>query len=213
MTTAAGKYWTPESQAYRQARVVQPPSLQNGNNARHAIWHFGRTLTLHVYPGTQHKWRASDGDAVDDGRHERGDPFVVQIRGVWQPNTQKRGRGVIDAVEASRTENNFILHVDSHDPVNIKAIEETPGASSIFPTGLRLCDFDDPSAAAGVNFPMAIVFRGAAWKIKQPIALWQGGDEELSEEGAIYRAECQLWSDNHHERDARGASPVWGPRT
>lgn len=212
MTEIAGQYWADTPAVYKQPFVHQPPAFQNANNARHAIWHFGRMLDLLVYVNANHAWRASDTDLVDDGRHERGETLVVSIRGVWQPNTQKRGRGVLDAVEGSRSENNFIVHVDSHDPVNIAAVANTPGAAAVFPNGLRLFDFDDFGIEAGINFPMAIRFRGTKWKIKQPIPLFEGGDEELHTEGAIYRAECQVWNDRHHERDGRGSAPVWGPR-
>jgi hypothetical protein len=189
--------------------VHNPPSGQNANNARHAIWHFGRTLTLEVFTSLNHKWRASDADLIDDGRHERGAPLVVQINAVWQPNTQKRGRGVVEEVSGGRSETSFIIHLDSHDPVNIAAAALHP---TVFPNGIRLVDFDEVGTDGLFNFPMAIVYRGSRYKVKQPIALWEGGDEELHTDGAIYRAECQLWRDEHHERDARGQGPAWGPR-
>jgi hypothetical protein len=161
-----------------------------------------------VYVPDQHVWRASDESILDDGRHERGIPLVLQVRGTFQPNTQKRGRGVMEDVSGGRSEDNYILHIDSHDPVNLKA---TCRHRLLFPNGLRLADFDDLHEATGVNFPMAVRFRGNTYKIKQPISLWAGGDEEMGVDGAIYRADCQLWRDRHQERDGRGSAPVWGP--
>ena len=214
MTDPNGIYYAQAPGTYIQPQVLDTPPFQNANNARLAVHHLGRMLELLVFPTANHKWRVGDDSLEDDGRHERGDPLVLQIRGVWQPNTMKRGRGVIDAVEAARSETNFVVHIDSHDPVNLAAIEAA-GAAASFPNGLRLADFDDRGTDGLVNFPMAIVYRGNRWKIKQPIALYEAGDEDLHLEGAVYRAECQLWHDRFHERDARtGANvPVWGPDT
>ena len=213
MTDKATSIDTWKRGAYVQPRVINPPSLQNASEARKGIWHFGRELELLVFTPQNHAWRAGDASVVDDGRHERGIPLSLKIRGTWQPNTQKRGRGVIDAPGGGRTENNFIIHVDSHDPFNLDSIQATPGAGLIFPNGLRLFDFDGFGLEEGINFPMAIVFRGTKWKIKQPIPLWAGGDEDSSFQGAIYRAETQSWVDRHGERDGRGPSPSWGPRS
>lgn len=211
MTELRGLYWEDRVGTYQQPTVVNPPAFQNANNARHAIWHLGRMLTLHVYTSDQHVWRVGDTSVEDDGRHDRGTPLVLQVRGTFQPNTQKRGRGWMDVVESGRSETNCIVHLDSHDPVNLAAIAGTPGAAAVFPNGLRLVDPDDRGTDGIVNFPMAIVYRGNRWKIKQPIALYEGGDEELHLEGAIYRAECQLWHDRYHEQDAVNNNPVWGP--
>lgn len=209
MTDPRGKYWSDVPGTYIQPLVNNPPALQNANNARHAIWHLGRMLTLLVFPSSTHVWRAGDADAIDDGRHDRGAPIEFQVRATWQPNTQKRGRGVVDGVEAMRTESNFIVHLDSHDPVNLLAAATHP---EIFPNGVRLVDPDDFGTDGIINFPMAILYRGNRYKVKQPIALYEGGDEELDTEGAIYRAECQLWHDRFHERDASvPAEPFWGP--
>lgn len=208
MSDNAGVYWTDPAGVYKQPEVFNPPAFQNANNARHAIWHFGRMLELLVYTSDNADWRADNADLVDDGRYERGAPLVVSVRGVWQPNTQKRGRGMIDAVEGSRSEGNFVLHLDSHDPVNIAAAAAHP---TVFPNGIRLVDADDRGTDGIYNFPMAIQFRGNRYKIKQPMAFFEGGDEELHNEGAIYRADCQLWHDRYHEREARGDAPVWGP--
>lgn len=198
---------------YRQPTVHQPRPFQNANNARYAIWHLGRMVNLLVYPASNHKWQADNTDPIDDGRHERGEPVVVSVRAVWQPNSQKRGRGVLDRVEASRSETNFVVHIDSHDPVNLANIAAHPIASGLFPNGLRLYDFDDFDPESQFNFPSAIEYRGVRYKIKQPLSLWEGGDEDEHADGAIYRAECQLWIDRHHEREARGTAPVWGPQT
>lgn len=209
MTDPAGIYWQDSPGTYKQPLVHNPPGMQNANNTRHAIWHLGRMVELLVFTSPNHVWRVGDDDPVDDGRHERGEPVIISIRAVWQPNTQKRGRGVMEDVSGGRSENNYIIHVDSHDPVNLAAI--APHAD-IFPNGLRLVDFDEYGTDGLINFPMAVRYRGTKWKIKQPISLFEGGDEELHTEGAIYRAECQLWHDRHHEREARGSAPVWGPR-
>lgn len=197
------------AEAYVQPAVVQPPAFSNASNAKEAIWHLGRMLELLVFPAGNHKWRASDADPIDDGRHERGEPVVVPFRGMWQPNTQKRGRGVVDTVEAGRTEQNFIVHLDSHDPVTLAAIEASPEINALFPDGLHLHDFDAPGHE---NFPMAVRFRGLLYKVKQPLAFFEAG-ESTNPQNAMYRAECQLWEDVQHERNAVANPRVWGPET
>ena len=165
-------------------------------------------LELLVFTSANHKWRSTDADTTDDGRHERGAPVVFNVRGTFQPNTQKRGRGVMEDVAGGVSETNYITHMDSHDPINLIAANTRP---DIFPTGLRLFDFDDYGLEAGVNFPMAVRYRGNTYKILQPIAMFGGGDHTITPHGAIYRAECKIWRDTHQERDARGGAPVWGP--
>lgn len=189
-------------------RIISPEPFGNASTARHAIWHFGRMIDLLVFLPENHVWRSTDGDSIDDGRHARGEPAVLSIRATLQPNTQKRARGVLEDVSGSRAEVNYIVHLDSHDPVNLKAARKYP---VLFPDGIRLADFDEPAEPTGVNFPMAVRFRNIAYKIKQPIALWAGGGDTPERSGAIYRAECQLWRDRFQERDARGADPAWGP--
>lgn len=195
---------------YQQADIIEPAGSQTAGNARHAIRHLGRMLVLAVYPAADAVWQVGDADATDDGRHYRGDPVMLDIRGVFQPNTQKRGRGVVDDVEGARSEVSFILHVDSHDPVNIEATSARP---DIFPNGLRLYDVDAEGEDGGSNYPMILHFRGDKFKLRQPIALYSGGDPLLDTDGAIYRAECSLWRDKHHERPATPTEnvPAWGP--
>lgn len=194
---------------YRQPIVINPPQFENPGGAHMAVQHFGRMLELLVFTAANHKWRSTDADPIDDGRHERGEPAVFNIRGTFQPNTQKRGRGVMEDVTGGQSETNYIVHVDSNDPINLRAVR---ARLDIFPSGLRLFDFDDYGLEAGVNFPMAIRFRGNTYKIMQPIALFAGGEVQEGD-AAIYRAECKIWRDAHQERDARGAAPVWGPST
>lgn len=192
---------------YQNPTVINPPQFDNPGGAHMAVLHFGRMLELLVFTAANHKWRSTDADPIDDGRHERGAPVVFNIRGVFQPNTQKRGRGVMEDVTGGLSETNYIVHVYSHDPINLTAVQARP---DVFPTGLRLFDFDDYGLEAGVNFPMAIRFRGNTYKITQPIALFAGGETQ-DNDSAIYRAECKIWRDANQERDARGGTPVWGP--
>lgn len=208
MTQVSGPYWNERPGVYRQPPVIKPPTGQNANNARHAIWHFGSQLVMEVYP-TGGRYRVGDSDLIDDGRHDRGAMRLVTVRGVIQPNKA----GSIDLVqdyEGERSEGSLVLHLDSHEPFNIAAAQ---GDVDIFPNGIRLIGPDMLAPDDRFNHVAVFQFRGRRWKVLSVAELFKAGDEDLQTDGAIYRAELGLFADRSHERSADPSlqAPEWGP--
>lgn len=209
MTDPKGIYWSQKPGTYLQPTVIDTPAGQNANNARMAIWHLGRELDLEIYP-TSEGWRVGDTDPVDDGRHDRGAPRIVRVRGAIQPLSSGGSSGLQQNREGERTEGQVVVHIDSHEPFNILAAQAN---SDIFPNGIRIIGPDMELADDRFNFTTVIRFRSRRWKVLECMELFEGGDEELAFEGAIYRTVCGLMNDRNHERDAKPAdfTPEWGP--
>ena len=221
MTDTHGSYWTRTAGSYQQPSVIEPPSGQNANNSRHAIWHLARKLTALVYPTENAVWRASNGNAIDDGRFERGQPIEVEFYGTLQPDNDDRGSHTItDAQEGEFHEGSMILHVDSHQPENLLAAASANAVvPDLFPDGFRILGSDHGPTDGRTNFATVVKYRNELWKVKHIMTLYEGGDEQDSPDGAIYRAECKLFRDDTHERNATPAVAAandqdgWGPVT
>lgn len=211
MTNPAGQYWIDGVNVYLQPQVINPPNGQNANNARHAVWHLGRALTIEVYPSGDGQYRAGDLDPVDDGRFDRGAARLVTVYGVIAPESGG-SIAVQQAFEGERTEGSMMLTLDSHQPENIAAAQAN---ADIFPDGIRIIGSDMVGTDDRHNFATVIRFRGRRWKVLTVAEHWEGGDEELHTEGALYRCTLGLLRDQSHERDAVPGmvetAPVWGP--
>lgn len=212
MTDKKGIYWKRQQGTYLQPDVIESPAMQNANNARHAIWALGRMVEMEVYPSAQ-GWRASDEDPVDDGRHDRGEPTVVKVRAVIQPRSgdQNGSSELFDLPEGQYTHGEVVIHLDSHDPINLCAADDHP---ELFPNGVRVLGPDTEGTDGQKNFATVFRFRNRRWKVTRMLELFEGGDEELSCEGATYRMLAEEFKDRSHERNATpetAAAPYWGP--
>lgn len=215
MTDKNPDYWDQPSGVYLQPPVCNPPMNQNPNNARHAIWHLGRPIITEFYPSANHTWGANE-----DGRHDRGEPTLVTVYGTIQPlssegATANAARGLQRPAEAERNEGRMIVHVDSMQPENLEAALAFP---SLFPDGqLRILGPDDPAYAQ--NFVPVFRYARRRYKVINVMEQFEGGDEEVAPDGAIYRCTCGLFEDVQHERQAGAAEAAqhdpsgWGPDT
>lgn len=212
MTDLKGIYWKRSKGVYLQPDVCEPPIDQNANNARHAIWHMGREIEMEVYPTLQ-GWRASDGDPIDDGRHDRGAPLIIPVRASIQPygGEGRDSSKLMQMPEGQWTEGQVVVHLDSHEPFNIETAAQY---SEVLPDGVRVIGPDTEAPDDRVNFPTVFRFRGRRWKAISVAEFFEGGDEELAFEGAIYRAICSEFKDRSHERNATpetAGEGFWGP--
>lgn len=211
MTEPAGVFWTQPAGVYQQPKVVNPPMGNNADNARMSIWHLGRPVEVEIYPSLE-GWRSGNNDLIDDGRHDSGEPIVITIWAVVQPESSGGAHTVQQNREGERTEARIVLHTDSHMDFNLSAIEPYP---ELFPNGFRINGPDDDSAVDDrFNHSMIIRWRGRRFKCLEILDLYEGGDEATSDNGAIYRAVCGLYQHHSHERDAKPEDfvPEWGPQ-
>lgn len=202
MSDANDVYWRRTQGKYQQPVVEEPPGNQNPNNARQAIWHLSRSIDMEVYAPEQLGlgWRASDADPVDDGRHDKGAPVLVTVKAVVQPELRRSGTNTVTgSVEGERSEGRLIVHLDSHQEENALAASAFP---DLFPNGIRILGSDTEGTDERQGFATVFRFRNRRWKAVRVEEHFEGGDEDLQTEGAIYRAYCELLRDRSHEREA-----------
>jgi len=120
--------------------------------------------------------------------------------------------------EGEHTEGMHVIHIDSHQPENLKVIEDHPEGTALFPNGLKVLGPDTEGQAEGddlrFNFATTFEFKNRKWKTCAVAELNEGGDEVLNPgSGGIYRVVVSEWKDRSHERDAKPSDHVdfWGP--
>ena len=214
MTDPNGIYWKRQNGVYLQPPVCEPPLNQNPNNARHAVWHMSRKIIMEVHPTRPiHGWRAANADPVDDGRADRGEVTLVEIRAVVQPyqSGDRHSSRLIREPAGEYTEGDCVFHIDSHQEENIAAAALHP---TLFPNGIRILGPETEGTDERGNFSTVFRFRNRRWRVLNVAELFEGGDEDLHTEGAIYRGVCGEFQDRNHERDASldvQPEPYFGP--
>lgn len=218
MTDVNGIYWQRRGGDYIQPQVCEPPINQNANNARHAVWHLSRLIEVEIYPTRPiHGWRAANTDPVDDGRADRGEPIVFKLWGVIQPyrSGDRHSSELVRDAWGEHTEGDVVVHVDSHQQENLDIIAADPALVALFPNGLRILgpDTEGPVDDDRRNFSTVFRFRNRRWRVCNVAELFEAGDENLHDEGAVYRAVCKEFQDRNHERDAKSGdhAPFFGP--
>ena len=197
MTANNPAYW--RSGNYAQPIVANPPNGQRANNARHAVWHFSRPVTVEVYQAGH--WRA------EDGRYDRGAAQLVTMHVVAQPmsdHSQIREQ----LPEGESEESRIVVHLDSHQPENLTAAASN---ADLFPSGVFLSGVGQSAFYDTRGFGMIVVWRGQRWRVESVMVLDYGGDEEVAANSAIYRAVCTLHTDVQQEMRAVKSQEVIAP--
>lgn len=201
MTLPNPNYWTNGN--YAQPLVANPPKGQRVNNARHAVWHFSEPVAVEIYPAGS--WR------VDDGRFDRGAVVTTIMHMVVQPIGISNNEPLMpdnERHEGERQEEMIICHLDSHQPENIQLVQAN---NSIFPNGFFLSSVGEIGTYDKAGFGMIVQWRGRRWRIANVMIMDKGGDEEVSAQSALYRANCTLFTDNQQEMRAVKAQEIIAP--
>jgi hypothetical protein len=184
---------------YLQPEVIEPPLASSPHNARLAVGHLSRLLELEIYP-SQVGWRQQD------GRHDRGEPVVIEVYAVTYP----AGAGdqpTVTAPEGGYNRGDRVFILDGWQDENLPVALANP---DIFPDGhLFLSGSDDQGNNTTVNHEMIFRFGGDKYKIYD-VKQWDGAREAFQHDtGGVYEATARLWRDQDQELDA----PVTAART
>ena len=201
MTLPNPNYWINGN--YAQPLVANPPKAQRANNARHAVWHFSEPVVVEIYPAGS--WR------VDDGRFDRGAVVTTIMHMVVQPIGISDNEPLMpdnERREGERQEEMIICHLDSHQPENIQLAQAN---NSIFLNGFFLSSVGEIGTYDKAGFGMIVQWRGRRWRIANVMIMDKGGDEEVSEQSALYRANCTLFTDVQQEMRAVKAQEIIAP--
>lgn len=212
MTNNNPNYWSTPGDMYVQLHVLNPPGGQNANNARMAIWHLGRPVSLEVFP--EGHWNVTDADVEDDGRYDRGASEIVVVYGHIQPLTYNNRDGSQDLGTrrgGEYVEGEIVLHLDSHQPENIEAA----AASTFFDDHIYVSPGENVENGHK-NFAMLLHWGGRRWKPKTVQQHMEGSDEEVSgTNGAVWRVVLREFTDVTQERKAMPAQETtyYGPES
>lgn len=186
MTKPHSQYWAAHGGRYLQPNVIDTNHQQQPNNARMAIWHFARPISVTKFD------RTGDHYLGIDGRFDRGAAEELTAYMVVNSRPNENFKHILTKEpEGERTEAEISIRMDSHQPENI----ELHGASGFH--------FENVDAEGRHGHAPIIEWMGDKYKITDVRRVDVGGDDDINPiGGAIYNMTAALYRHESHELEA-----------